>query len=311
MNNPWLIIVNPNAGVKKGTRDWPGILKTLTREGIPFEYRLTTGKLDAINLARKGVEEGFTRFCVVGGDGTLNEVLNGLVRQDFVPVDQLLLGIIPVGTGNDWCRTFNIPFDYKKAVHLLKEPRILVQDIGKVTYYHNEILHENLFMNVAGMGYDALVAKKTNLLKEKGRGSPLTYLYFVFAGLLQYKFMEAVIEVDGEVFYKGEIFSMNIGICKYNGSGMMQVPFAIPDDGLLDLMLIKKAPKWMVIRYANKLYDGSLVDLPIVMTARGKSIRIRSVGKIYLETDGESLGHTPFTFGIESVRLKVVAGKDN
>ena len=310
MNDPWLIIVNPNAGVKKGTRDWPGILKSLTREGIPFEHRLTAGKLDAINLARKGVEEGFTRFCVVGGDGTQNEVLNGLVRQDFVPVDQLLLGIIPVGTGNDWCRTFNIPFDYKKAVQLLKEPRILVQDIGKVTYYHNEILHENWFMNVAGMGYDALVAKKTNLLKEKGRGSPLTYLYFVFAGLLQYKFMEAVIEVDGEVFYKGEIFSMNIGICKYNGSGMKQVPFAIPDDGLLDLMLIKKAPKWMVIRYANKLYDGSLVDLPIVMTTRGKSIRIRSLGKIYLETDGESLGHTPFTFGIDQNRLRVVAGED-
>jgi YegS/Rv2252/BmrU family lipid kinase len=243
---------------------------------------------------------------VVGGDGTLNETLNGLMRQNHVPADELLLGMIPVGTGNDWCRCYNIPFDYRKAIHLLKNPVTFVQDIGKVTYYHNETQQERWFMNVAGMGYDALVAKKTNLVKEKGRGGPLTYLYFVFAGLLQYRFMEAVIEVDGEVVYKGEIFSMNIGICQYNGGGMKQVPYAIPDDGLFDLMLIRKASKWVVIRYANKLYDGTLVNLPIVMTARGKSIRIRSLGKIFLETDGESLGHTPFTFDIVERKLRVV-----
>jgi diacylglycerol kinase family enzyme len=89
---------------------------------------------------------------------------------------------------------------------------------------------------------------------------------------------------------------------------MMQVPYAIPDDGQLDLMLIKKAPKWIVIRYANKLYDGSLVDLPMVLTARGKTIRIRSTGKIFLETDGESLGHTPFTFEVLEKCLHVVTG---
>jgi diacylglycerol kinase family enzyme len=120
--------------------------------------------------------------------------------------------------------------------------------------------------------------------------------------------MEAVIEVDGKVVYKGEIFSMNIGICKYNGGGMMQVPYAIPDDGQLDLMLIKKAPKWIVIRYASKLYDGSLVDLPMVMTSRGKTIRIRAVDKIFLETDGESLGHTPFTFEVVQQCLRIVTG---
>jgi len=165
---------------------------------------------------------------------------------------------------------------------------------------------QRYFMNVAGMGYDALVAKKTNLLKEKGSGGPLTYMYFVFASLFQYKFIEAVIEVDGKPAYKGEVFSMNVGICKYNGGGMKQVPHAVPDDGLLDVTLIKKASKWMVVRYARKLFDGSLVDLPIVATFKGENIRIRSTGKLFLETDGESLGHTPFTFEILPRCLRIV-----
>lgn len=86
----------------------------------------------------------------------------------------------------------------------------------------------------------------------------------------------------------------------------MQVPFAVPDDGLMDVTLIVKAPKWMVIRHAGKLYNGTLVNLPIVRTFQGKVIRIRSTGRIYLETDGESLGHTPFTFEILPRALKVV-----
>lgn len=305
----WMMIVNPNAGGKKGTKHWPVISGLLRAEGIRFETRTTKGRSHAITLASEAAAAGYRKFCIVGGDGTLNEVVNGLMQVPGLDPADFLIGMIPVGTGNDWCRMYRIPFDYGAAVKTLKEEKRFVQDIGKVTFFQHGELRHRWFINVAGMGYDALVAKKTNLLKEKGRGGPFTYLYFVFAGLLQYKFMEAVIEVDNKVVYKGEVFSMNIGICKYNGGGMMQVPFAVPDDGLLDLMLIKKAPKWMVIRYANKLYDGTLVDLPIVITSRGKSIRIRSVGKIYLETDGESLGHTPFFFETDQNRLSVVVGE--
>jgi diacylglycerol kinase family enzyme len=216
--------------------------------------------------------------------------------------------MIPVGTGNDWCRTFGIPFDYKAAIQILKKEKIFLQDVGKISYYRQNDPQLRYFINIAGMGYDALVAKKTNLLKEKGKGGPFAYFYFVFASLFQYKFIEAVIDIDDQQVFKGEIFSMNIGICKYNGGGMMQVPFAVPDDGLYDVTLIKKAPKWMVIRHASKLYDGTLVKLPFVSTFRGKIIRIRSTGKIYLEADGESLGHSPFVYEMLPMSLNVVVG---
>ncbi len=307
--NRWMVVVNPNAGVKKGAKEWPKILRIIQREGIDHHYQLTKHKDHAIHLTRKAIEEGYRSIAVVGGDGTMNEVLNGIFLQQACQVSEITMAMIPVGTGNDWCRMFNVPFDFEGAVRLLKEKRTFIQDIGKVSYHKKEEILERYFMNVAGMGYDALVAKKTNLFKEKGHGGPLTYLWFIFASLFQYKFLDAVIEVDGKSVFKGEIFSMNVGICKYNGGGMMQLPYAVPNDGIMDVTLIKKAPKWMVIRHTSKLYDGTLVKLPMVKTFQGKTIRIRSTSKVYLETDGESLGHTPLTFKILPKALKVVTGE--
>ena len=307
--NRWMIIVNPNAGVQKGTKEWPKIHRIIEKEGVDHDFLLTEHKDHAIHLTRKSIEKGYRKIVVVGGDGTLNEVLNGIFLQQTCPVLDIIMGIIPIGTGNDWCRMFNVPFEYEGAVKLLKQQNTFVQDIGKVSYHKKDQTYDRYFMNVTGMGYDALVAKKTNLFKEKGHGGPLTYLWFVFASLFQYKFLDAVIEVDGNPEFKGEIFSMNVGICKYNGGGMMQVPNAIPDDGLLDMTLIVKAPKWLVIRHTSKLYNGTLINLDIVKTFRGKTIRIRSTRKIYLEADGESLGHTPFTYEIIPKALRVVTGE--
>ena len=307
--NRWMIIVNPNAGVQKGTKEWPKIHRIIEKEGVDHDFLLTEHKDHAIHLTRKSIEKGYRKIVVVGGDGTLNEVLNGIFLQQTCPVLDIIMGIIPIGTGNDWCRMFNVPFEYEGAVKLLKQQNTFVQDVGKVSYHKKDQTYDRYFMNVTGMGYDALVAKKTNLFKEKGHGGPLTYLWFVFASLFQYKFLDAVIEVDGNPEFKGEIFSMNVGICKYNGGGMMQVPNAIPDDGLLDMTLIVKAPKWLVIRHTNKLYNGTLIKLDMVKTFRGKTIRIHSTGKIYLEADGESLGHTPFTYEIIPKALRVVTGE--
>jgi YegS/Rv2252/BmrU family lipid kinase len=306
----WLMIVNPNAGVKKGVRDWTLISRLLNEAGISHLCVLTERRNHANQLVGEFIEEGYRKIAVVGGDGTMNEVVNGIFQQKHVSPSEIILGMIPVGTGNDWCRTFAIPFDYKEAIQILGKGKTFLQDVGRINYFKGQVSLQRYFINIAGMGYDALVAKKTNMSKEKGKGGPLTYLFFVFSSLFQYKFIEAVIEVDEKLVFKGEMFSMNVGICKYNGGGMMQVPAAIPDDGLFDVTLIKKAPKWMVIRHARKLYDGTLVNLPFISTFRGESIRIRSVGKIYLEADGESLGHSPFVYEMVPRSLKVVVGNE-
>ena len=304
----WLVIVNLNAGVKKAAKEWPGIHRLLEQAGLDMDLVFTEHRDHATELASTHLLKGYRNIAVVGGDGTLNEVLNGIYKQHIVSPMEIFLGMIPVGTGNDWGRTFGIPFDYPKAVEILKRKKTTLQDIGKITYHKGGEIRTRYFLNVAGMGYDALVAKKTNLLKEKGKGGALAYFYFVFASLFQYKFMDAAIEIDGKEVYKGEVFSMNAGICKYNGGGMIQVPNAIPDDGLMDFTLIRKASKLIVVRYAHKLYDGTISRIPIVSLFQGRVFKISSQGRIYLEADGESLGHTPFTFEILPLALKVVTG---
>ena len=304
----WVIIVNPNAGVKKGAKDWADISKLLQDSGLHFEVVFTKHRNHADHIASEFIGKGFRNIAVTGGDGTMNEVLNGVFSQSIVPPNEIVMGMIPVGTGNDWCRTFSIPFSYAEAIQLLKKKKTLLQDVGKVQFFIDNKPVNRYFMNIAGMGYDALVANKTNLSKEKGKGGPLTYFYYIFAGLFQYRFLEAVVEIDDQLVFKGDLFSMNVGICKYNGGGMKQVPFAIPDDGLFDVTLIRKAPKWMVIRHAQKLFDGSHVNLPFISTFRGKTIRIRSLDRIFLEADGESLGHSPFLYEILPGSLNVVTG---
>ncbi|MCX6249195.1 MAG: diacylglycerol kinase family lipid kinase [Bacteroidetes bacterium] len=304
----WLIIVNPNAGIGKGAKDWAKINRLLLDEGFDFEARFTEHRDHANHLVSESIGKGYRDIIVVGGDGTLNESMNGIFNQDTVPPHEISLGMIPLGTGNDWCRMFGIPFDYQGAIGILKKKKTFLQDVGKISYFKKEIRFTRYFLNIAGMGYDALVAKKTNIMKDQHKGGPFTYIYFVFASLFQYKFIEAGIDVDDKQVFKGEMFSMNVGICKFNGGGMMQVPFAVPDDGLFDITLIKKASKFIVIRHARKLYDGTIVNLPVVETYRAKTVRIRSVGKIYLEADGESLGHTPLLFEILPRSLKVIVG---
>lgn len=304
----WLIIVNPNAGARRGIKDWPEISRLLLAAGLEHEVIFTEHRDHAQAIAIEVIGKGYRNIAVSGGDGTMNEVMNGIFLQRSVPPADIILGMIPVGTGNDWCRTFGIPFGYKESVELLKKKKTFLQDVGMVHYFQGNNPIVRYFMNIAGMGYDALVASKTNRSKEKGKSNPLMYFYFIFASLFQYKFIEAIIEIDGQQVFKGDLFSMNVGICKYNGGGMLQVPFAIPDDGIFDVTLIKRAPKWLVIRYARKLYDGSHVELPFISTYRGKTIRIRSRETISLEADGESLGHSPFVYEILHRSLRVVTG---
>lgn len=306
----WFVLVNPNAGTRKGYKNWDKIRMLLTESEIPHQYIFTKHKEHAISITSRNIKKGYRKFIVVGGDGTLNEVVNGIFLQKNVPTDEFLVGMIPVGTGNDWCRMFNIPFKYEKAIEIIKQDKTFVQDIGKVTYQTGAKANGRYFINVAGMGYDAIVAAKTNKDKARGRGGALVYLKNLFTSLLFYKHSNTEVFInDKKEPNKSKAFSMGVGICKFNGGGMKQLPNAIPDDGLLDMTLIKKLGKFTVLKEISHLYDGSFINHPKVSTFTGEKIKITSNPPITLEADGESLGHSPFVFEIIPRSLKVVIGK--
>lgn len=306
--NEWLVIVNPNAGSRKVQKDWPAIMELLVMQGLRFESVFTESRNHAIELAARKIEEGFRKIIVVGGDGTLNEVVNGIFGQQACKPAEVMLGMIPVGTGNDWGRMYKIPKKYKKAIKTIKNGYCFTQDVGSVTFHDQEGEHQRYFVNVSGMGYDALVAEKTNRMKDKGRGGTLAYLLNIFTGLFQYKYSSFIIDVDGERVFSGRVLSMNLGICRYNGGGLMQVPNAIPDDGLLDVTIIKATSKFNIVRNVSRLYDGSFINLKFVSTYRGEKCRIlsRPPGSVYLEADGESLGHSPLEFSVLPRALRVI-----
>lgn len=303
----WLVIVNPNAGRNKGEKDWSAISALLNAKAIPFRAIFTRHRLHAIRLIADFIRKGFRKFIIVGGDGTLNEAVNGVMMQTSCPSTDVLLSMVPVGTGNDWCRTHLIPNNYAEAVDLILMGNTYLQDVGHVWYMDQGNIRERYFINMAGLGYDALVAEKTNRQKDLGKGGPLSYLINIFTSLFYYKHLSARIRLDKKVI-DAQVFSMNVGICNYNGGGMMQAPFASPNDGFLDLTLIKKLSKLSVIRHVTKLFDGSFTRLPMVFTGQGVDIEVITEKPMLLETDGESMGNTPCHFSIFSGSIRVITG---
>lgn len=303
----WLVIVNPNAGLRKAEKDWKQISSLLVKNEIPFKSVFTEHRDHAVRLSKKFIEAGFRKIIVVGGDGTFNETVNGIFNQQRLFPTEITLGMIPVGTGNDWARMFHIPVQCPGAIRVIKNGKTFIQDVGKVVYHDSGKQLQRYFVNMTGMGFDAMVAEKTNKQKEMGKGGPLSYFYNIFTSLFSFQNTQYEILVDDQKI-RGQVFSLNVGICKYNGGGMMQLPFADPADGLMDVTVINKIGRLKVIRNVKKLYDGSFTELPQVKTYQGKKVSVASTRKLFLEADGESLGHSPFSFDILPKSLRVIVG---
>ena len=272
--NKWLVIVNPNAGNGNGKKDWNRISSLLLREDLQSEVKFTERKSQAIVFAREGINAGFRKIITVGGDGTLNEVVNGVFLNSVCNPGDVSLALIPVGTGNDWGRMFGIPLDYEKAVKIICNNKVLTHDIGLISYYDKNEEKKRYFINIAGLGFESVVVRRTNFQKDKGRGGKLIYFYSLLMSLFSYR----------------------------------NTPNALPDDGFLDLTVINGMGKFEIIRNLKILYDGTILSHPKVDGYRCKSLKVSSESLLYAEADGESLGHTPVEFSIIPAGINIVYG---
>ncbi|MCK4748913.1 MAG: diacylglycerol kinase family lipid kinase [Bacteroidales bacterium] len=304
----WIAIVNRAAGGGKTEKDWPLIHQLLDKYGIRFETHFTHRRLHASVIARRMISDGYSKIIVVGGDGTMNEVINGVFAQNRIRTTEVMLGMISVGTGNDWARMFNIPLDYEGAVQTIIKQKTFIQDAGLVNYRKNGKEWNRYFINIAGMGFGARVAERSNRMKDRGKSGPFLYFYNIFLSLLGYRALRAEIEIDGKT-YDRKIFSMNVGIGRYNGGGMMPVPHAIVDDGLYSITLIKKMGKLNVLANIKRLYNGTIIKHSKVETYMARSVQIESQSRLQIETDGESLGHGPMRFQIIPRSVMVISGE--
>lgn len=306
----WFVIVNPVSGGGKGLEDFPTISHLLREYGIDHDPAFTEHRYHATELTVEAVNRGYRKIIIVGGDGTLNEAVNGLFIQKQCEPKDILLSVIAVGTGNDWVRTFSLPRNYSAAIRAIKEGYSFLQDVGRVTYTESNFEQTRYMANVAGLGFDAYVIKIFNHMKLKGYRGKWLYIYSLLRGYLSARPAGATIEVDGKTIYKNLLFSLAVGICRFNGGGIQQLPRAVADDGLLDMTIIRPVHWWHIIFRLRRLFNGNIYTIGHVQHAQGKCIKITSVPTMPIETDGELLGGTPITISVVPQAIRIVVTKD-
>jgi diacylglycerol kinase (ATP) len=200
---------------------------------------------------------------------------------------------------------FGIPTVYNGAVNVIRDNKQLLQDAGLVTYHNGKDENQRYFINIAGLGFESIVVKKTNRQKDRGRSNKAIYFLNLLSSLITYRNVEATITADDETT-TSRIFSVNVGNGRYCGGGMRQTPEAVPDDGLLDVTVLREMGRIEIIRNLKLLYDGSILSHPKVDGYRVKNLSVTSESLLYVEADGESLGHTPASFSVIPGALRVV-----
>lgn len=305
LQKKWFVILNPHAGSGRGKKDQAEILKRLTKVDFQYELAVSEFPKHIIQLTIDAIGKGFRDLIIAGGDGSLNEVVNGIFQQSVCSPEEITVGMIPVGTGNDWIKTFGIPNYYKEAVKILKQGKIMRQDVGRITFTENDGTKTCYFANMAGFGFDAMVATKTNQLKNKGRTGISLYLQALGSSFFNYQTAKTHVIIDGQEIDE-LIFSVSIGIGKYNGGGMMQAPGAVPDNGLFQVTIIRKIGLFGILRNLAGLYSGKFVNDYRVSTFQAKNISISSAQNIAGEADGETLGENKFEIDIFSQKLSVI-----
>lgn len=305
----WFVIVNPISGSGKGLDDFPLISKLLRDNGIRCEAVFTEHKCHATELTVSAVTAGYRHIIVVGGDGTLHEVVNGLFIQQVVTPSEVTIAVIAVGTGNDWIRMYGLPTRYSAVIRAIKEGYTFLQDVAAVEYEESRYRQTRYMANVAGVGFDAAVIKRGQVMRSRGRSGASLYIRALVNTFFRYKPTGTKIWVDDRLLYNNLLFSAAIGVGKYNGGGIQQLPAAVADDGLLDVTLIKPLHWWHILFRLRYFFNGAIYSIGHVQHLQGSKIRIESSPEIMLEIDGELLGASPVEIRVLHRAVKVVVNK--
>lgn len=291
---PLVLIVNPRAGRGRVGRALPEIERRLHAGRLAYRIATTQAAGDAARLARQALEKGERFVVAVGGDGTVHEVVNGMIEDDRLVVDDAVLGVLAAGSGCDFVRTFGMPDRPRNAVrHLLGSGTYQI-DVVRVGYADNGETRTRYSPNIAeaGLGAEA-VRRAEGLSRRLGRGRYFVGFWLAVAG---FRPAEVHVETDRRTF-DGRANNVIVANCQYYGGGMRISPRSYPGDGLLDVQ-ISVGPKSEAFTTLPKIYRGQHVPSPTIKEYRARDVRIDADRALPVEADGEVLGTTPATFTV-------------
>ena len=281
--NSWFVIANPTSGNRNFSKLWKEIQQLLKNKNLDYSFAFTQFSKHEIALVQNAIKIGFRNIISVGGDGTLHHVVNGIMMQRYVKTSDITISVIPLGTGNDWVKTYNIPTSIKESIEIIYKKNIITQDIG-VLKTENTVTY---FNNVAGLGYDGYVVSKLKSLKKFGG---ISYLIAGFYGMLFYKKSNFKIIINKKVV-KTDCLMTVFGICKYSGGGMRFTENIDTSSGLLNITIVKNFTFLDLIINLPKLYSGKIVNHKKVSTYKTNEITIIPINsKPFIQADGELIG---------------------
>ncbi|MBP5538214.1 MAG: hypothetical protein J6X69_00015 [Bacteroidales bacterium] len=306
-NKVWKVIVNPHAASGKMMRAWTRINALMDKAQIATDVAFTERKRHAVDLVREAARDGYRRFLAVGGDGTAHELLEGIASV-AVPAGNLseyTLGVMPVGSGNDWAKGHRLGSRPADVIALLKNESFGKQDIVQISSGGEDAY----MLNVGGIGFDAMVCRRVNARKDRGSSGKILYVEGLLYNIFHYKPSPIRVKVDGKEVFSGPFYSIAFAIGPYCGGGMRQCPGACFGDGLLDMTLVPRLSIPSLLVKMPRLFTGTLDRVKQLIFARGKEfeIEVLSGTQEMMEADGEIVAATSLKLSIVSQQLNVVS----
>ena len=306
-------IVNPASANGRTGRRWAALAAKLEAALGPFEAHLTQHPGHATDLARRALGAGAGRIVVVGGDGTVSEVVNGLLAAGAEVNPSVPLGLVAMGTGCDFARTAMLPRDLEGQISALRKMRIRRLDAGVVGYAgEGGVRGQRYFANVASFGLSARVAQEVNGARMPKRlGGPFAYALPALRALASHRNSLLRLSFDGNDFEELRGAFVVAAIGRYCGGGLMLAPHADAADGLLDVITVGDVGLWDGVTYIGRVYRGTHLSHPEISERRVRRLKAVAADPavpVALEADGEFLGVLPAEIEIIPGALDVIVG---
>jgi YegS/Rv2252/BmrU family lipid kinase len=295
------VIVNPHAGRHRVAKEIPALEDALARRELPYRLEVTRGPGDATRIAREALDRGGRYLVAVGGDGTVNEVVNGIFRDGEPITPEPVLGVVAAGSGCDLVRTFGLPNDTTRSCAHLTGENVYPFDVIKITYTdHDGGQAVRYCANITEAGLGAAVAARAARMPARlGRSR---YFFAFWRELPGFRLAQVQVRADRKS-YEGPAFQVVIGNCQFYGGGMRISPRSYPGDGVLDA-LVFQGPKSDAFTILPKVYKGDHLPHDHIRELRAKiGVQVDADRPLPIEADGEILGTTPATFTVIPKRI--------
>jgi YegS/Rv2252/BmrU family lipid kinase len=292
-SNKIVFIVNPHAAAGSAGKSWPTI-NALARDRLgPFSVSFTAGPGDAIGLTRQALNRGAEVVICVGGDGTLNEVVNGLMGEHGPIRPDATLGFIPRSTGCDLAKTLHIHRELDQALDVIKNCHTRLLDLGRIRYQDRRGQpFYRYFHNVTSFGLGGEVDERANRT-TKAFGGFLSFFWAMLISLLKYDKKKIHLKVDESFDREVTIWNVAVANGQYHGGGMRVAPGAQVDDGLFHVTVVGDLILPQVFLNLPKLYNGKIYEVSQVSSFVGKRVEAFSDQRVLLDVDGEQIGALP------------------